>query len=207
VAANEFGPLPDGNLGEILKFIPGVDIIYSGGAAVQAQLGGVGGTNTPITVNGFGQAGATRGTERVTDFTTMSSHNISRVEVLHTPTPESAGNALAGSINVVSKGAFERAKPSFDWSTYISIRDNTRDFDKVPPVTAGMKYGVVDVSDYSQWFSVIGRQLEFESHSREIVRLVAQSTVFGGSLFPRHGPEQCIARCRTVIVRITACDR
>jgi iron complex outermembrane receptor protein len=132
VAANEFGPLPDGNLGEILKFIPGVDIIYSGGAAVQAQLGGVGGTNTPITVNGFAQAGATRGTERVTDFTTMSSHNISRVEVLHTPTPESSGNALAGSINVVSKGAFERAKPAFDWSTYFSMRDNTRDFDKTP---------------------------------------------------------------------------
>lgn len=132
VAVNEFGPLPDGNLGEILKFVPGVDIIYSGGAAVQAQLGGVGGTNTPITVNGFGQAGATRGTERVTDFTTMSTHNISRVEVLHTPTPESPGNALAGSINVVSKGAFERAKPTFDWSTYISMRDNTRDFEKTP---------------------------------------------------------------------------
>lgn len=132
VAANEFGPLPDGNLGEVLKFIPGVDIIHSGGAAVQAQLGGVGGTNTPITVNGFAQAGATRGTERVTDFTTMSTHNISRVEVLHTPTPESSGNALAGSINVVSKGAFERAKPSFDWSTYLSMRDNTRDFEKTP---------------------------------------------------------------------------
>jgi iron complex outermembrane receptor protein len=132
IAANEFGPVVDGNLGEVLKFVPGVDIIYSGGFAVGASLNGVGSDYTPMTVNGFGTASSQGTTQRSTEFMTLSTNNLSRVEVLHSPTPESPGMALAGSINMVTKSAFERTKPSFNWNAFLSMRDNTRDFHKTP---------------------------------------------------------------------------
>jgi iron complex outermembrane recepter protein len=132
IAANEFGPVVDGNLGEVLKFVPGVDIIYSGGFAVGASLNGVGSDYTPITVNGFGVASSQGTTQRSTEFMTLSTNNLSRAEVLYSPTPESPGMALAGTINLVTKTAFERTRPSFNWSGFLSMRDNTRDFNKTP---------------------------------------------------------------------------
>ena len=132
IAANEFGPVVDGNLGEVLKFVPGVDIIYSGGFAVGASLNGVGSDYTPMTVNGFGVASSQGTTQRSTEFMTLSTNNLSRVEVLHSPTPESPGMALAGSINMVTKSAFERTKPAFTWNGFLSMRDNRRDFHKTP---------------------------------------------------------------------------
>jgi hypothetical protein len=40
-----------------------------------------------------------------------SINNIARMEVLHSPTPESQGAALAGSVNMVPRSSFERARP------------------------------------------------------------------------------------------------
>jgi TonB-dependent receptor len=62
----------------------------------------------------------------------VSNNNLSRIEVSYSPTPESQGAALAGSVNMVPRSSFERSKPSFNGSVYIMMRDNARDFDKVP---------------------------------------------------------------------------
>jgi iron complex outermembrane recepter protein len=62
----------------------------------------------------------------------ISINNLSRIEVSYSPTPESPGGALAGSVNMVPRSAFERARPSFNASAYLLMRDNARDFHKVP---------------------------------------------------------------------------
>ena len=62
----------------------------------------------------------------------ISINNLSRIEVSYSPTPESPGGALAGTVNMVPRSAFERSKPSFSASAYLLMRDNARDFNKVP---------------------------------------------------------------------------
>ncbi|MEQ1918960.1 MAG: hypothetical protein ABL955_07145, partial [Elusimicrobiota bacterium] len=50
IAADEFGPMADGNVGELLKHVPGVALDYVGGAAMNISLNGVPAGYVPVTV-------------------------------------------------------------------------------------------------------------------------------------------------------------
>jgi TonB-dependent receptor len=131
VAADEFGAASEGDIGEFLKFLPGVSMDYLAGDARQVSLGGADFDYTPITFGGFGMTNSNQnGTNRGVSLEYVTLNNISRVEVINTPTPESPGAALAGSINFVPRTAFERSKPQLTFSTYLTMRDDRRDFEK-----------------------------------------------------------------------------
>jgi TonB-dependent receptor len=133
VAADEFGHVAEGNVAEFLKFLPGVTIDYAGGNALEISLNGVPSANVPVTVDGFNLAGAEgTGTSRSVQAGFASTNNLSRIEVSFSPTPESQGAALAGSVNMVPRSAFERLRPAFTGSVYLGMRDNARDFNRTP---------------------------------------------------------------------------
>ncbi len=121
VATDEFGDVAEGNAAEFLKFLPGVNIDYAGGNARDVSLNGVPGDYVPVTLDGFGLAsavgGGAGGTNRSVGLDQVSINNLSRIEVSFSPTPDSQGNALAGSVNLVPRSSFERAKPVFNFST------------------------------------------------------------------------------------------
>lgn len=134
VSADEFGSILESNPGDFLKYIPGITIDFIGGAARSISMGGVPPEYVPITVGGFDVSSvAGGGTARSVDFHTLSMNNISRLEVLHSPTPESPGSALAGSVNMIPRSAFDRARPVFNYSVFMMMRDNDRHlFSKTP---------------------------------------------------------------------------
>jgi iron complex outermembrane receptor protein len=81
----------------------------------------------PVTVGGFDLAStSSASTSRSTELLQVSIHNAARLEVSHSPTSESPAAALAGSINIVPRSAFERSKPLFTSSVYLMMRDNYR---------------------------------------------------------------------------------
>ena len=131
VAADEFGTIADGNVGELLKFLPGMTAEYNSGEPWQVAMNGTPSDNLPVTVNGFGVASAgSASTRRAVELTSVSTNNLSRIEVVYSPTPESPGSALAGSVNMVTQSAFDRAKPVFNGSAFLFMRDNARDFQR-----------------------------------------------------------------------------
>ena len=136
VAVDEFGDVAEGNVAEFLKFLPGVNIDYAGGNAREVSLNGVPGDYVPVTISGFSLASAVGGggggTNRSVGLDQVSINNLSRVEVEFSPTPDSEGNALGGSVNMVPRSSFERSKPQFNFSTYVLFRDNARDWDRTP---------------------------------------------------------------------------
>ena len=132
IAADEFGTTADGSVGELLKNVPGVSIAWVGGEAMNIQLEGVPADYVPVTVNGFEQASAQANTARNIQMTTVATNNLSRIEVRFSPTPETPGMALAGSVNMVVRSAFERARPAFNLSAYLLMRDDARDFHPTP---------------------------------------------------------------------------
>ena len=97
VTADEFGTIVDGTPGDAIKFLPGVMLTYSAGEAREVSINGVPTANVPVTVGGFDLASnAGGGTGRQTNFEQVSINNMSRIEVIQSPTPESQGSALGG---------------------------------------------------------------------------------------------------------------
>lgn len=134
VSADEFGFIPEGSLGEFLKYLPGMSVEYSGGDARTISMGGVPAGYVPIAVAGFNLASAassSTGRQVELDQFSMAS-NIGRVEVSHSPTPESPGSALAGSINMIPRSAFDRSRPVFSLSTYVMMRDDSKGLARTP---------------------------------------------------------------------------
>lgn len=134
VSTDEYGTIPDGSVGEFLKYIPGVNIDYTGGVANTISLDGAPAANVPVTFNGFNLATTASGdpSVRQNELLQVSINNISRVEILLSPTPESPGAALAGSVNFVPRSAFERVRPLLTFNVYASMRDKERELRRTP---------------------------------------------------------------------------
>ncbi len=133
VTADEFGTIVDGTPGEAIKFLPGVMLTYSAGEAREVSINGVPTANVPVTVGGFDLASnAGGGTGRQTNFEQISINNMSRIEVIQSPTPESQGSALGGSVNMIPRSAFERSRPTVTYSVYEMMKDSDKHYNKTP---------------------------------------------------------------------------
>ena len=131
VAADEFGPVASGNVGEVLRAVPGIVIELGGlGAPYTISLNGVPPGNVPVTIGGLSVADSAQGTSRASGVHQLSINNMARIEVTYTPTPETSGSALAGSVNFVPRSALERTKPVYNVTASLLMRDRERSFDK-----------------------------------------------------------------------------
>ncbi|MDP3071945.1 MAG: TonB-dependent receptor [Opitutaceae bacterium] len=129
VAADEFGPVASGNVGEVLRSVPGVTVELGGlGAPYTISLNGVPPGNVPVTIGGMNVADSAQGTSRTSGVHQLSINNMARIEVAYTPTPETSGSALAGSVNFVPRSALERSKPSYNVTASLLMRDRERSF-------------------------------------------------------------------------------
>jgi iron complex outermembrane receptor protein len=127
VATDSFGDIAEGNIGEFVKFLPGVSV--EGGESRTITVGGVPPTSTPITVDGNRLASAASGAQsRTTELEVFSITGMSRVEVLRSPTPDSPADAIGGTVNLVSRSAFERSKAQHTFKAYVLFREGNLDF-------------------------------------------------------------------------------
>lgn len=114
VAANAFGDVSEGNVGEFLKRLPGVYINEAAGDASNIVLRGFAGASTPVTVDGHvmpsASSSATAGS-RMTNLETLSMSSVARVEVTKSPVPSMWANSLGGAVNLIGKNAFDRSRP------------------------------------------------------------------------------------------------
>ena len=133
VSADEFGTIADGSIGEFMKFLPGITSDYTGGDARRFSINGAPADNVPISMGGFEMASAAgAGTRRAVELDQVSINNISRVEINRSPTPDTPGAALAGSVNFVPRSAFERNKPVYTYNVQWMFKDAESTLGKTP---------------------------------------------------------------------------
>lgn len=201
LSTDEFGFVAEGNVGEFLKFLPGVTVEYVGGFASKVSINGVPPDNVPVTVDGFSIAssGDNANTGRAVAVDLISLNNLSRLEVSFSPTPESPGSALAGSVNMVPRSAFERARPVFNGTAYVMMRDNDRHWARTPGPRANPSRKVHPGFDFSAvvpvskqfGFSLSGgqaTQYSEESMSQNTWRGTGVAT--NGAAFPNTTPDK-----------------
>ncbi len=138
VASDTFGDITESNMGEFLKFLPGVDVEYVDGISRGPRVGGLDQQYVGVTMDGASVASAdafasygstlngTAGSQsRSVGFEQMSITAIESVEISRTLSADMDANSPAGSINMKSRRAFDRKGRRIDYQ--FSIAFNTPD--------------------------------------------------------------------------------
>lgn len=118
VAFDEYPTTGTGNIGEFLKYMPGVAISFSGNSATDVSVRGMPGYTTGVTLDGGPVASTTGGETRNVQLWGIPINNVSLIEVTKVPTPDLPASALGGAVNIVSKSGFERTRPLFTYNLY-----------------------------------------------------------------------------------------
>ncbi len=196
VSTDEFGAVAEGNVAEFLRYLPGLTVDLSGGDARTVSIDGAPADNTPVTLSGLSLSSPT-GTGRAVEVGFFNLNNISRIEVSMSPTPDSPGSALAGSINMVPRSSFERTKPIFNGSVYLMMRDDYLKFGDQAALYRDPRRVVHPGFDFS-WIVPVNKRFGFSvatGYSTQFSHQVGHtntwrgvSTATNGNAFPHTTP-------------------
>lgn len=107
-AADQFGPVSEGNIGEYLKFLPGVTIDYNVNDARGISLRGLSTAFTIVAVDGTPMAGTSSIDDtRRFEFEQIAMNNVETTELFKSVTPDIPASATGGFVNFVTKSAFD----------------------------------------------------------------------------------------------------
>jgi iron complex outermembrane receptor protein len=135
VATDAFGDVSEGNVGEFLKLMPGVMLDYVDADVRTVSIGGLDPKYSLIMMDGMPVASAgssSIATGRAFEFEQLSIKSIETVELSKTPTPDVAGSALGGVVNLRSKGAFDRSGRQIRWSTALEMNSHNLTLKRTP---------------------------------------------------------------------------
>ncbi|MFO1447406.1 MAG: TonB-dependent receptor [Opitutaceae bacterium] len=132
IASDVFGKVPENNVGEFLKMMPGVTSDYVEADVRAIRIRGYNPKYTSVMIDGarVAMAGSsTIGTGRTFEFEQLSISSVETVELSKTPTPDQPSTA-AGTVNLRSKSAFDRKGRRVDYSLSLTGNSRAMDFDK-----------------------------------------------------------------------------
>ncbi len=134
IETDAFGDIAEGNVGEFLKFLPGVTVDYVAADVRTVSVRGLAAAFTTVSIDGFRMASAASGSAtRAFEFEQVSINNTSRVEVTKVPTPDVSAEGIGGTVNMVSKNAFERPGKQFNYRFYLNMNhEEAEAWDKTP---------------------------------------------------------------------------
>lgn len=124
IAADAFGDISEGNIGEFMKYMPGITADFADPDMVSISVRGLDSNLTQVTSDGAQMSSAhTGGSTRVFQFNQVSINNISRLELTKVPTPADPADSLGGIVNLISKSAFERKTARLDYRLFLTGND------------------------------------------------------------------------------------
>ena len=104
IAADQIGRFPDANIGDALKRVPGVNVQYDQGEARFGNIRGTAPQLNAITINGE-RVPSAEAEVRSIQLDLIPSDMIQTVEVNKAVTPDMDGDAIGGSVNLVTRSA------------------------------------------------------------------------------------------------------
>jgi len=129
IDSESLGNINEGNVGEFVKFLPGISINYVAADVRSIEVRGMGDAFTNVTIDGNNMASASSSTlNRTFELEQVSLNNVERVEVVKVPTSDMPASSLGGSVNLVSKSAFERDGREIRYNAYLSANNEALDF-------------------------------------------------------------------------------
>lgn len=106
ITANDAGKLPDRNAAETLVRVPGLSVTTDQGEGRYVTVRGIDAALNNVTIDGQ-LIGSPEGDTRRVALDTVPADLLSKVEVVKAVTPDMDGNAIGGSINLITPSAFD----------------------------------------------------------------------------------------------------
>ncbi|MSU47674.1 MAG: TonB-dependent receptor [Opitutus sp.] len=133
VASDTFGDNAEGNVGEFLRHLPGVELNQNYGEARSVSLGGLGTEYTAVTMDGIALASSDAnnsgsGAARSFAVETASLNSMESIEISKTISADMDANAPAGTINLRTKRAFDRAGRRVSWQANVAVHSEAMSF-------------------------------------------------------------------------------
>lgn len=122
VTTDQFGDRGQENIGNMLLFIPGVSIGYSGIHPFDVSVRGLPSNTTGLTINGADVA--TTRDERSPNLRAVPMANVSRVEVTKVPTSDLWANGLGGAVNLITKSGLDSSRPVFSYQAHFLFHED-----------------------------------------------------------------------------------
>lgn len=133
VASDTYGDVAEGNVGEFLKYMPGLDVDYSEADSHNARIRGMPAQYVSVTLDGLRIASADAypqfnsldnagvgNSTRSFGFEQTTINSVESIEVFKTSGANIDANAPAGTINLRSKHAFDRKGRRVSWQANLS---------------------------------------------------------------------------------------
>ncbi|MGC4071978.1 MAG: TonB-dependent receptor [Nibricoccus sp.] len=132
VAADSFGNMVDGNIGELMKNLPGITVDYDGEDASAMRFRGMDPALASVTMDGNPIATSPGGDTRSFSLRDFAVQNIETIEVNFAPTPEQPSNSMGGSINFKTKSAFNQKGRRIRLDANLSLNTAELEYQKTP---------------------------------------------------------------------------
>jgi TonB-dependent receptor len=128
VATDSLGNLAGGNVGDFLQNLPGITADYVAMEVRTVSIRGINADLNSVTMDGERVASsASANTGRAFEFEQASLNLVETIEVTKAPTPDMDADSIGGSVNMISKSAFDRADArSFTYMAGIVNRPGRR---------------------------------------------------------------------------------
>ncbi len=106
VTADDAGKLPDQNAGDTLARVTGVSVTTDQGEGRYVTIRGIDAALSNVTIDGQ-TIGSPEGDTRRVAMDTIPANILSKLEVIKSVTPDLDGNAIGGTVNLVTPSAFD----------------------------------------------------------------------------------------------------
>ncbi|HKB56660.1 MAG TPA: outer membrane beta-barrel protein [Lacunisphaera sp.] len=184
VAADAFGNVTEGNVGEFLKYLPGVEMEYSEADTRGPRLSGMSSEYTSVTLDGksiasadsfaqyVGYENSPAGTaNRSFGFDTISINSIESIEINRVTPASMDADAPAGNINLKTRKAFDQKGRhiGLTFGTVLNTQEFTLKRSVGPDDSSGLKYK----PNYSLLYSDV-----FFKNKLGVVLAVQESNVY-----------------------------
>jgi iron complex outermembrane recepter protein len=125
ISADAFGAVSEDNIGEFLKYMPGLTIDYVENDARTVRVRGMSSKYASVLIDGNPVAAADVGigTGRDFQFEQVSLSTVDTIELSKTPLADQPANSLAGSINVKSKSALNQKGRRINYNANMTFNE------------------------------------------------------------------------------------
>ncbi len=139
VSQDALGQVQEGNIGDALNRLPGITVETRAGVQRTATIRGLAPQYNSVTVDGFTMTNVDGNRDIALD--SYPSNTLERVEVVRAVTPDMPGDAIGGTVNLVTRTAFDRAGRTFFGNLGSTLNAKRGSFNRQGEVTVGDTFG------------------------------------------------------------------